>query len=219
MKNPNELLPKVDEAIRRDIQQSHNYDVSKASSIQFSNRGKFDTPQWSTESQVSQESSDDILQTSESDKSHKMSQNSTISQSPLSGQNFVLSEELTSKNEGFENITNYQNREIITNVKQEILPKISSVLSPRTTQLPPILPPLPISTSDEARNNYKSGSVPLTTANRLKTSNIYYSIDQFPIEFHSQLGNLETLPDNSEQPDAPTQTFSKVSYFYSTYSS
>lgn len=37
------------------------------------NRKKLETPQWSTESQPSIESSDDVLQTSESDKSHMVS--------------------------------------------------------------------------------------------------------------------------------------------------
>lgn len=45
------------------------------------------TPQWSTESQMSQESSDDVLHTSESDKI--LSRSSTVSQSPISGQDPV----------------------------------------------------------------------------------------------------------------------------------
>lgn len=46
------------------------------------------TPQWSMESQVSQDSSEDILPTSESDKSKIISRSSTVSQSPISGQEF-----------------------------------------------------------------------------------------------------------------------------------
>lgn len=56
------------------------YSPGQESSLLHGKRGKLDTPQWSTESQMSQESSD--LQTSESDKSH-------VSHSPMAPSQFV----------------------------------------------------------------------------------------------------------------------------------
>lgn len=109
-------------------------------------RGKLNTPQWSVESQLSQESSDDILQTSESDKSRMLSRSSTISHSPISAH---LDEPQTS---------NFENKEILTSGKN------------------PNLPPLP--PGQKYKPNFNFNQV-----------------------------NLETLPDNAEQPDsiAPSQ--------------
>lgn len=201
---------------RQNIKSSHNYDLTKTSN-QLNKRGKLETPQWSTESQVSQESSDDVLQTSESDKSHKMSRNSTISQSPLSGQDLAmgsLSEELPTRSEVLENTPNFENKEILSNVKPELLPKVNpSVLPPKTSQTPPMLPPPISGIGDESKNMYKLTGTSHKSANRFRTSNVTPPSDRYQPGFHNQQVNLETLPDNSEQPDhVPNQLLPKVGY-------
>lgn len=215
MNNPQELFTKIGDNARQNPKQLSSYEL-KTSSNQFAQRGKLETPQWSTESQISQESSDDILQTSESDKSHKMSHNSTMSQSPLSGQDLagaVLPDDLPVKAEGIENLSHFENKEIVTNLKQEPLAKMNSgLLPPKSSQTPPILPP-PLASGDETKNRYKlTTGISHTAANRFMSSNVTPPTERYQVGFNNQV-NLETLPDNSEQPDhVPNQAFSKVSY-------
>lgn len=144
------------------------------------------TPQWSVESQMSQDSSDDIVHTSESDKSHKMSRSSTISQSPISGQELnveVKQDRIASpvsprvENQNSESLGN---REILT--KREQL----SVAFPRTTATPPKNQGPPLQPN---QNPYKK-----TSLLSHKSANAFAS---------SQGANLEMLPDNAEQPDLP----------------
>ncbi|XP_057668729.1 uncharacterized protein LOC130901379 isoform X3 [Diorhabda carinulata] len=152
-------------------------------------RGKLETPQWSTESQISQESSDDVLHTSESDKSHMMSRSSTISHSPISGQDPQPQEDAQVKRE------TYENEEIVNN---SALPR------------PPVLPP-PQSVNDESKNPYKRTTAVLSHSS---TTNMFRGAvvtppdsrqNLYQTNFHSQQVNLETPPENSEQPDPVNQ--------------
>lgn len=216
MNSSQDLSLKLGDSARQNIKQLNSYNFSKTTTNQITKRGKLDTPQWSTESQVSQESSDDILQTSESDKSHKISRNSTISQSPLSGQDLAmasLSGELPISNEGFDNLPNFENKEIVSNLKQELLPKVNSTLPPpKASQTPPILPPAVMGNNDDSKNMYKLGTgLSHKATNKFRTANITPPLDRYQVGFHNQV-NLETLPDNSEQPDhIPNQLFAQVS--------
>ncbi|KAJ8981603.1 hypothetical protein NQ317_011882 [Molorchus minor] len=184
-------------------------------------RGKLDTPQWSTESQISQESSDDVLHTSESDKSHMMSRSSTISHSPLSSQDPPLlqnPEEVSVKTEAFEDLASnpqFENKEIISNMKYDSNENRSVRVNPtppppKNTQTPPLIPPQ--DTADESRNPYKrSAALSYKSANKFRTSNTTPPDTRQFQSFHNQQVNLETLPDNSEQPDPiPSQPIVKT---------
>lgn len=208
------MFPKMSDISKENTTQSSNYELTKITSNQFTKRGKLDTPQWSTESQVSQESSDDVLQTSESDKSHKISHNSTISQSPLSGQDLAvapLAEELSSNTDCIDNTSNFENKEIVTNIKQQQHKITSTPLSAKPPQTPPILPLPPMGVVDESKNMYKlTTGISHRAANKVRTAKVTPSTERLQV-FHNQQVNLETLPDNSEQPDhVPNQQFSKV---------
>lgn len=200
-------------------------------------RGKIEslTPQWSVESQMSQDSSDDVLHTSESDKSHLLSRSSTISQSPISAHDGNI--DITIKQETFEHpeYDNAQalqeNKEILTNrdvqdfqIKppfvqsgistpppaKQFAPVIKSEatsLAPKI-QTPPLLPPQ--NYADDSKNLYKlTSGLTHKVANRFRTTNtspdprsVYQNQSNFQT-IYNQSVNLETLPDNSEQPDFP----------------
>lgn len=208
------MFPKMSDISKENIAQSSNYESTKIASNQYIKRGKLDTPQWSTESQVSQESSDDILQTSESDKSHKMSHNSTMSQSPLPGQDLAvapLPEESSSRTESIDT-SNFENKEIVSNIKQQQQYKINPTpLLSKPPQTPPILPLPPMGSVDESKNMYKLATgISHRAANKVRSTKVTPPTDRLQV-FHNQQVNLETLPDNSEQPDhVPNQQFSKV---------
>ncbi|CAH0559554.1 unnamed protein product [Brassicogethes aeneus] len=133
-------------------------------------RGKLDTPQWSVESQMSLESSDDV---------GMVSRGSTVSHSPVSGQEVLPGQNVEIP---------FENKEILPSVKQEAA-EVTPPTKANPTPPPPInnpTPPLyPASSSEDLKNPYKRSSklTPLTNA------------------FHAQTVNLETPPDNSEQPD------------------
>lgn len=175
------------------------------------------TPQWSVESQMSQDSSDDIIHTSESDKSHKLSRSSTISQSPLSAHdtNFESSSrqeqlpfdsnlELSVKhpspsyNDNQKFTETSGNREILGN-KEFPASQMRTTKTERVTSTPPksqtpILPP-------PVQNPYKQN---LGYSHR--SANKFLNIQQdngLQGSSNIQGVNLETLPDNSEQPDLP----------------
>ncbi|XP_023012010.2 endoplasmic reticulum export factor secretory 16 isoform X2 [Leptinotarsa decemlineata] len=185
----------------------HVQDNSRLSAV----RKKLDTPQWSTESQISQESSDDVVQTSESDKSHMMSRSSTISHSPISGNDLATTqnqEEVPMKGD------TYENKEIVSNIKQELSPSVNPTPPPpKNTLTPPLMPPS--RGSDDSKNPYKR-----TEGIGHKTSKFRGSAVMPPDtrqnvfqmgSFHSQQVNLETLPDNSEQPDSmPNLSFQRA---------
>ncbi|XP_018571551.1 uncharacterized protein LOC108911173 isoform X2 [Anoplophora glabripennis] len=185
-------------------------------------RGKLETPQWSTESQMSQESSDDILHTSESDKSHIMSRSSTISHSPLSGQEQSqnLDDVPSQNNAYYEDLASnhqFENKEIVPNIKAEVQenrpPKANPTPPPpKNTQTPPLLPPG--GPADDGKNPYKrSTGLSHKVANKFRASNTTPPESRqnlYQPNFHSQQVNLETLPDNSEQPDpVPSQPVQK----------
>lgn len=163
-----ELFPKVAKIVKP----NDNTDNNRLDHLTVSGkRGKLETPQWSVESQMSQESSDDILHTSESDKSHILSRSSTISHSPISGPDCLppttVSEEQISKSENEVSHNQVENKEIVSHL-------------PPPTNTPPLLPPT-VSSLDDPVNPYKRNFV-------TKPHKNFYA-------------NLETLPDNSEQPD------------------
>lgn len=201
------------------------------------------TPQWSVESQMSQDSSDDILHTSESDKSHMLSRSSTISQSPTSAHD--ANADVTVKQERFspleyseyDNQGQQENREILTNrdmqeFKMKPFAKSSTPTPPLAKQFvtavkseaaaapPKLQTPPPQTYSDDLKNPYKhSSNLTHKAANRFRTTNsspdtrnTYQSQSNFQAVY-SQSVNLETLPDNSEQPDflQPSQNMRKMS--------
>ncbi|KAH1026384.1 hypothetical protein HUJ05_000058 [Dendroctonus ponderosae] len=175
------------------------------SKCEVGNRKKLETPQWSTESQPSLESSDDVLQTSESDKSHLMSRSSTISHSPISGQELLPSIlQLPSQPEEF-GATNQQQLENKENLKQVVTEnkRVNSTPPlPISGNAPPLLLP-PQGPSDASRNPYKrTVGLPHQNAASFKSE-----IKQpTPIPTFNQPVNLETIPDNSEHPDQPLVT-------------
>ncbi|XP_015839573.1 protein transport protein Sec16B isoform X5 [Tribolium castaneum] len=68
--NSNTQAPNIAESFAKDETWNWNLEEAKPPEAPLTGkRNKLDTPQWSVESQMSQESSDDVLQTSESDKS------------------------------------------------------------------------------------------------------------------------------------------------------
>lgn len=209
-----DLFSNLADPSKQSPKQASNYDVTKTLANPLNKRGKLDTPQWSTESQISQESSDDILQTSESDKSHKVSRNSTISQSPLSGQDSAITSfpELTTEAEYVENPLNFENKEIISNINDEQPHKSTSMVNPKPSQTPPTLPPPPVGSNDNSKNMYKlTSGISHKAANKFRSSNATPPTERFQIPFHNQQVNLETLPDNSEHPDhVQNQQYSKV---------
>lgn len=160
-----QLYPKLGSASVPSQKPATDTDPSKLNPVQdhltvSGKRGKLETPQWSTESQMSQESSDDILHTSESDKSHMMSRSSTISHSPISGQDLVPQhlEEVPVKSE------TYENKEIVSNVRVNPTP-------PPSKNMPP--PAVPPSSLDDSKNPYKrTAGISHTSANRFRASNI-----------------------------------------------
>ncbi|KAJ8927811.1 hypothetical protein NQ314_019693 [Rhamnusium bicolor] len=166
-------------------------------------RGKLDTPQWSTESQMSQESSDDILHTSESDKR----------QEPLSSQNL---DDVPLKNEtSYEDLASnhqFENKEILSNSKPELPSKVNPTPPPpKNTHTPPLLPPP--GAAEDLKNPYKrSTGLSHKSANKFRASNSTPPDSRQNLySFHNQQVNLETLPDNSEQPDpVPNQPVQKL---------
>ncbi|KAJ8938477.1 hypothetical protein NQ318_004117 [Aromia moschata] len=190
----NELFPKVGKNATRPVKTENNPDSVK--------------PLPQDLLKMSQESSDDILHTSESDKSHMMSRSSTISHSPLSGQEPSSShnlEEATIKNEAsYDDLAS--NHQRAAPVKLTPTPP-----PPKNTQTPPLMPP-PQGSLDDLKNPYKrSTGLSHKAANKFRASNTTPPDNrQFQSSFHSQQVNLETLPDNSEQPDPmPSQPVQK----------
>lgn len=180
-----QLFPKV--GVQNDTKQ--NVKMNHLSAVKNENL----SPQWSMESQMSQDSSDDILHTSESG-SRKLSRSSTISQSPLSTQDANF--EITLKQEPNDASTksvspsygdNAENREILSNNQRP-------VKNERVTSTPPKTV-LPLSQQSKDGNPYKQNAgFSHRTANKF-SSNLE--------SVNNQGVNLETLPDNSEQPDLP----------------
>ncbi|XP_076251335.1 endoplasmic reticulum export factor secretory 16 isoform X3 [Rhynchophorus ferrugineus] len=178
----NDLFPKVGDIKKAPVQTAKT-EQSRA------NRSKLETPQWSTESQPSLESSDDIAHTSESDKSHLVSRSSTISHSPISGNEHLAT--------GGSEIANAEAQvENVEIIKQDV--KVNSGLPPPKNILtPPLLPP-PQGAADDSKNNPYKRNMGLSH----KSANKFRSNAPL-VSFTSQSVNLETLPDNSEHPDHP----------------
>lgn len=195
------------------------YEPAKAPEVIRLRNSENLTSQWSTESQMSQESSDDILQTSESDK--MLSRSSTISQSPISGQDGVGENLMPEQPVGSSETTQqYENVEILSNIKQNFpvpSPPVSNLTPPpaaalqsaKTGQTPPPpmknqTPPLVATPSDDLRNNPYKRNTPLShSAAAKKTLNLTDRPQPSGFQpFSTQSVNLETLPDNSEQPDS-----------------
>lgn len=186
------------------------------------------TPQWSIESQVSQDSSDDVLLTSESDnRSNIISRSSTVSQSPSRPASTHDSNEPKTNEAGEAAPRDETNSEIYQDGKiQKSMEKLSlnaqfenkEIVSPEThenTPTPPRhKPPTP---KDDLRQSLKEPtpppprSVPLSSdpgKNPYKRTTVLShsaANKRLPKEptdpFNAQLVNLETVPDNSERPD------------------
>ncbi|KAG5880667.1 hypothetical protein JTB14_037566 [Gonioctena quinquepunctata] len=202
-------FPKVNQVKTENDTNSISLDSIQDQSKLSVNRKKLDTPQWSTESQLSQESSDDIIHTSESDKSHIMSRSSTISHSTLSGYDLAAAQNLDDVPGKGET---YENKEIVTSVKHEQPPPKSNPTPPppKITQTPPLMPPT--RASEDSKNPYKRTDAQSHVSNKFRAPNITpLDSRQNVYSFHNQQVNLETLPDNSEQPDpVPSHTFQRV---------
>ncbi|KAK5649877.1 hypothetical protein RI129_000906 [Pyrocoelia pectoralis] len=221
---------------------SHNQTV--VSSTSKHNKTDHLTPQWSTESQLSQDSSD-LLHTSESDKSHMLSRSSTISESPVSGhdinpENVITQESPQNRHQETCNVQNMteasssdsvsmnyyrqdtyslhqENKEDISGLRDELKQYKSNQTAPppmKNPTPPHVLPP----TDDVAQNPYKlnSGLSHNKSANRhnldrqtgtCSVNQLKYPLTQSPF---NQSVNLETLPDNSEQPDTISPISEKV---------
>lgn len=179
------------------------------------------TQQWSTESQVSQDSSD-LQHTSESDKSHMLSRSSTISDSPISGHDPNVDQfaprpllsntphksesECASNNyylQSDQDHNLHENREVLPTVKK---PEPART-PPATNKTPPLLPPNGF--SDDSANPYKrTGTVSHKTANKVagdgRSKAVSSPLYALSATHFNQSVNLETLPENSEQPDGLT---------------
>ncbi|XP_072391264.1 uncharacterized protein Sec16 isoform X2 [Diabrotica undecimpunctata] len=203
-----ELFPKIGLVAKISPKSDTDTDISKLHPLQdhltvTGKRSKLETPQWSTESQMSQESSDDILHTSESDKSHMMSRSSTISHSPISGHDLIAQniDEPPVKNDI------YETKEMLSNVRLNPTPP-----SPKTLQGPPLLPTS--SLTDDSKNPYKrTTTLSHTSASRFRATNITPPDTRqnvYQPTFHNQQINLENA-DSSEQPDPDhSQSVQKV---------
>ncbi|KAK4881738.1 hypothetical protein RN001_005057 [Aquatica leii] len=213
------------------LEDSNNIPTASEVLTSIPKHGKADhlTPQWSTESQMSQDSSD-LLHTSESDKSHMLSRSSTISESPVSGQDInaenimprqeiygTHSSETSVDHHSYYRQDNYnlqENKEDISNLRSDLKQLKSNPTSP---PLPPKnqTPPLGPTAADDLKNPYKLNAG-LThknvhkynseskTVSNYSTLQMKYPMSQSPFV---QSVNLETLPDNSEQPDTIPQAF------------
>lgn len=233
-------------------------------------RNKMDhlTPQWSLESQMSQDSSDEIAHTSESDKSRMISRSSTISQSPVSGHdanleslNNLQHDNVSPLQEAYgqSNLENIESPFAAPPLKKNVTPpppikNITPPLNmppPMKNNTPPLnmpppmknnTPPLNMPPTDTSKNPYQrnTGLQSHKTANKTRSQDNFYSgaasnypnsnysatnnqshftnptnsypQQNFPPVFNQSV-NLESPPDNSEQPDTmPSQHLRKPSH-------
>lgn len=199
-----QLFPKVGEKYVQNVDSTkQNVKMNHLSAVKNDNL----SAQWSMDSQMSQDSSDDVLHTSESG-SRKLSRSSTISQSPISGHdtNFeaTLKQEQhletamrhlspsVSDNQNF--IENTGNREILGN-NPRVVKNERVTATPPKIQTPPVLPPLSQQNKDGVGVNPYKQNVGFSH----RAANKFSSQENIG----NQGVNLETLPDNSEQPDLP----------------
>ncbi|KAL3278660.1 hypothetical protein HHI36_016197 [Cryptolaemus montrouzieri] len=169
-------------------------------------RNKLETPQWSMDSQLSQESSDDILQTSESD-NHLVS-SSTVSHSPLSGLDNLhpMKEDLTTDNVLNPIYQHIENREIIRNDHDQDLNQ--SQLSTRPPSFPPVGSAFVASQEDpKMPYNRASNSSHKNPISAVPTTQFSARQNAYAPSF-AQSVNLETVPDNSEHPDVASSNSS-----------
>ena len=250
--NADDLLPKIGKSAQKHLNNADSEFQAKLFTHHVANikpeKLNQIKQQWSTESQLSQESSDDILQTSESDKI--LSHSSTISHSPISthegivdnsaqvhqqnlqdvsiGEETFNAEEMTASIPWENAPLQGENVEILPvqqhGLQGSVLNTTTSPINPTSlqpvktrtppssfaTQVPPLMPP-PVSqlgTSDDTKNPYKRGAVSLQKNNVFRPPQNFYQPGNFPP--FSQSVNLETMPDNSEQPD-PLPVYSSAS--------
>ncbi|KAK9872597.1 hypothetical protein WA026_018729 [Henosepilachna vigintioctopunctata] len=206
-KNPADLFPKVGKAATAraggDVGNLDNIGNSLPS-LAAAKRNKLETPQLSMDSQMSQESSDDILQTSESD--NHLASSSTVSHSPLSGHDNLLQ---TREDLPLDNLSSvYQlaeNSEIIQNSSSNLNHLASPAVIPQ--QGFTSLPPTALASKEDLKSTFKK--VPnvrnstLVSSNQGSRQNMYHQPS-------NQSVNLETLPDNSEHPDVPISSSMKT---------
>lgn len=184
------------------------------------------TPQWSIESQVSQDSSEDVMLTSESDnRSNVLSQSSTTSHSPTKsdhlhdfgaqnnqGYHFEINNTLVENNLQLPENLCEPTHQAVENIERAIQ---EMNLNAQVENKEIVSPDLP-------SNNSKKGTPPLSapplvqqlTGNSTSSENPYKKKSEItflqsaspsvfrPASAENQLGvNLETVPDNSERPD------------------
>lgn len=176
------------------------------------------TPQWSIESQVSQDSSDDVLLTSESDNRSKLSRSSTISQSPTTPASNDNTESVTNRVENvevFENsierieqsmqelVLGAENKEIISPETKNEPPKEYTPPPPRNPQENFTPPPKNISQENLIKEPTPPPRLPPLTSDSNKNPYKRTLNRKVPkdTEIYPNQVNLETLPDNSERPD------------------
>ncbi|XP_018332218.1 uncharacterized protein LOC108741774 isoform X3 [Agrilus planipennis] len=216
--------------------------VEHKSAIKKVNKPEMLPAQWSTESQISQDSSENI-QTSDSN-SRILSRSSTTSESSLPLQDLgnvnnekvnsfetnldrsrkisdaTLTNEPPSRNLRNAEMLQHENVENVSHLKSYTTPP-PSVKSQTATPPPPMKnpPPLMPSQSDDSQNPYKRtvgvshraiNKYMIETQSQPQQSMAFPPQTTFPLSV-----NLETLPDNSEQPDSyplqSTQLIRKVS--------
>ncbi|XP_065156222.1 protein transport protein Sec16A isoform X4 [Atheta coriaria] len=177
-----ELFPKMSSSSSKVVPKSENLEtVPLLPSLPINKRIKSEvfSPQWSIESQVSQESSDDILQTSESDK--LFSRSSTISHSPVSGhhtpQEPVVEESC-------------ENKEIVSNVKED---------DSKPLHLPPSLPPVGAASGSGGENPYKrSGAKP---QGDMRNFYMNQSVNLETVPDNSEAPDLHLQQQQQQQPE------------------
>nr|CAI5859844.1 unnamed protein product [Callosobruchus analis] len=207
--NAQDLFPLVGQPRRDSAKPENDCNVpNKISVVQdsTSKRGKLETPQWSTESQMSQESSDDVVHTSEKEIHMMMSHNAAAGYS-LAAQTHSKVEdpvELSYDQQQFEN------KEIVPTVPPKANP--TPPPPPVNTQTPPlnVLPPPGIA-GDEMNPYKRNTALSHKAVSKFRTSNVSPSESRQNFGYQQQV-NLEAPPDNSEQPDPvpPGHNFVKM---------
>ncbi|CAH1974224.1 unnamed protein product [Acanthoscelides obtectus] len=227
--NVQELFPLVGQATTDSVKPENDCNVpSKMPVMQdsMSKRGKLETPQWSTESQMSQESSDDVVHTSEKEIHMMMSHSAAVGYTlPTQAQPQI--EDPTSKPEPSYDQQQFENKEIVptvppkANATPPLPPKVNATIPPPpvntltpslNTQTPPLNTLPPPGTFGEDSNPYKRNTaLSHKTVSKFRTANVSPAESRQNFGYQQQV-NLETPPDNSEQPDPvpPGQSFVRV---------
>nr|CAH7728124.1 unnamed protein product [Callosobruchus chinensis] len=210
--NVQDLFPLVGHPRRDSVKPENDCNVpNKIPVVQdnMSKRGKLETPQWSTESQMSQESSDDVVHTSEKEIHMMMSHNAAVGYS-LAVQTQPKVEDPSAKSEPSYDQQQFENKEIVPTVPPKANP--TPPPPPVTTQTPPlnILPP-PGMGGDDMNPYKRNTTLSHKAVSKFRATNVSPAESRQNFGYQQQV-NLEAPPDNSEQPDPvpPGHNFVKV---------